>query len=203
MPEAAVIAWTVFFLVCVVWRFWYQQRLTSDFGLRGMPGKIGSIAWFGGILVALSYVVLSLAPVLEVAGWIDRSYAPRWQVAIGVAALAAGIAVTSVAQVQMGPSWRVGLRLGERTPLVTTGVFGVVRNPIFSGVLLAALGGTLLVPRWATLLATLAAVVGIEIQVRCVEEPYLRSIHGAAFRAYAARVGRFVPGLGRHDAKAD
>ncbi|WP_263493634.1 hypothetical protein [Streptomyces sp. PSKA30] len=30
-----------------------------------------------------------------------------------------------------------------------------------------------------------------------VEEPYLQAAHGAAYLAYAARAGRFVPGVGR------
>jgi protein-S-isoprenylcysteine O-methyltransferase Ste14 len=35
------------------------------------------------------------------------------------------------------------------------------------------------------------------LQVRAVEEPYLLSVHGDAYATYAARVGRFVPGVGR------
>ena len=33
--------------------------------------------------------------------------------------------------------------------------------------------------------------------VRGVEEPYLLGTHDGTYRTYAARVGRFVPGLGR------
>jgi protein-S-isoprenylcysteine O-methyltransferase Ste14 len=34
-------------------------------------------------------------------------------------------------------------------------------------------------------------------QVRGAEEPYLLRVHGDAYRCYAARAGRFVPGIGR------
>src|SRR5918996_1007579 len=47
------------------------------------------------------------------------------------------------------------------------------------------------------LVAAVAAVIGLEMQVRLVEEPYLRRAHGDEFGAYEARVGRFVPGVGR------
>ena len=30
-----------------------------------------------------------------------------------------------------------------------------------------------------------------------VEEPYLLKVHGSAYAEYAARVGRFLPGVGR------
>jgi protein-S-isoprenylcysteine O-methyltransferase Ste14 len=39
--------------------------------------------------------------------------------------------------------------------------------------------------------------LALELQVRAVEEPYLIRSHGDAYRAYAARVGRFLPGIGR------
>ena len=45
--------------------------------------------------------------------------------------------------------------------------------------------------------AALLLVVGIQLQVRLVEEPYLSRVHGVRYQAYAARAGRFLPGLGR------
>jgi protein-S-isoprenylcysteine O-methyltransferase Ste14 len=51
--------------------------------------------------------------------------------------------------------------------------------------------------QWIPLAALLLAVVAIEMQVRVVEEPYLRRTHGDAYTAYAARGGRFLPGIGR------
>ena len=41
-----------------------------------------------------------------------------------------------------------------------------------------------------------ALVAAVQLQVRVVEEPYLRAVHGAAYDAYAARAGRFLPGIG-------
>jgi protein-S-isoprenylcysteine O-methyltransferase Ste14 len=45
-----------------------------------------------------------------------------------------------------------------------------------------------------------ALVLALEIQVRLVEEPYLRRTHGAAYERYAARTGRFAPRVGRGSA---
>ncbi|WP_169786243.1 ArsR family transcriptional regulator [Streptomyces yerevanensis] len=47
-------------------------------------------------------------------------------------------------------------------------------------------------------IASLAAlVIAIELQVRVVEEPYLRQAHGAAYLDYATAAGRFIPAIGR------
>jgi protein-S-isoprenylcysteine O-methyltransferase Ste14 len=42
-----------------------------------------------------------------------------------------------------------------------------------------------------------ALVVALELQVRVVEEPYLLRTQDEPYAAYASRVGRFVPGVGR------
>lgn len=47
-------------------------------------------------------------------------------------------------------------------------------------------------------LSGLAVVhAGIQMQVRAVEEPHLLATHGQAYAHYAARVGRFLPWIGR------
>jgi protein-S-isoprenylcysteine O-methyltransferase Ste14 len=42
----------------------------------------------------------------------------------------------------------------------------------------------------------LLALGSLELQVRCVEEPCLLAKHGAQYRDYTVRVGRFMPGVG-------
>jgi protein-S-isoprenylcysteine O-methyltransferase Ste14 len=116
---------------------------------------------------------------------------------LGTLLAALGIAGTLHAQLAMGSSWRVGVDPSERTALRTEGPFRLVRNPIFSWMMLAAAGLALLVPNLASLGALAALVTAIELQVRLVEEPYLLRTHGEAYASWAQRTGRFVPGLGR------
>ena len=108
-----------------------------------------------------------------------------------------GILLTVAAQWQMGESWRIGVDPTECTTLVTNGVFGVVRNPIFTAMVVNAVGLTLLVANNVAVVGLVALIVALEIQVRLVEEPYLRATHGPAYANYAARSGRFLPGIGR------
>ena len=53
------------------------------------------------------------------------------------------------------------------------------------------------IPFIAVALVLLIAIAGIQLQVREVEEPYLRRVHGHTYRDYTTRVGRFLPWLGR------
>jgi protein-S-isoprenylcysteine O-methyltransferase Ste14 len=94
-------------------------------------------------------------------------------------------------------AWRVGVDPSERTEFVTRGLFQCVRNPIFSALGIFSLGYALLVPNFVSALGLVCGAGGLELQVRCVEEPFLLTTHGESYRDYARRVGRFVPWLGR------
>jgi protein-S-isoprenylcysteine O-methyltransferase Ste14 len=122
---------------------------------------------------------------------------------LGFALFGLGLVGTLIAQLAMGDSWRIGVDESERTELVTAGPFAVVRNPIFAAMVPTTLGLTLLVPNVVALAAFLALLAALELQVRLVEEPYLMRAHGERYLAYASRVGRFVPGVGKLKARSE
>ena len=180
-------------------RIWLQIRRTGESGFKGISGRVGSLEWTAGVLFILAITVGVAAPVLDITGTLEPLDAldSAGVRAAGVAIFIAGLVATLCAQVAMGDSWRIGVDETERTALVTSGPFAVVRNPIFAAMLPTSLGLALLVPNVVALAGVAALLLALEIQVRLVEEPYLLHQHGDAYRNYAARVGRFVPGLGR------
>lgn len=191
----ALALWALYGAVAFGFRMWLQIRATGESGFKGISGSPGSLEWCAGVLfaVAIAGGVVAAAIDLDSLEGLD-SAAVRL---VGAALYAVGLAGTLYAQLAMGTSWRIGVDEGERTELVTAGPFGFVRNPIYSAMLPAVLGLVLLVPNALALAAFTALFVSLEVQVRFVEEPYLVRTHGERYRAYAARVGRFVPGVGR------
>jgi protein-S-isoprenylcysteine O-methyltransferase Ste14 len=175
-----------------------QYRRTGETGFRGFHGRPGSAEWWGGVLFALATAALVLAPVVDLLDLLEPvSLLDHAAIAgVGVVLTGLGIVATLVAQLAMGASWRVGVDPDERTDLVTEGPFRVVRNPIFSTMLVTAVGLALMVPNALALAGVVMLVVGLELHVRRVEEPYLRTVHREDYQRYAARVGRFVPGVG-------
>lgn len=121
----------------------------------------------------------------------------------GVVLAVVGIPASFAAQMAMGTSWRIGQDAGERTALVTAGMFRLVRNPIYSAAIVAYGGLALMVPNAVAIAGLASLVTGFQLQVRLVEEPHLVRVHGAPYQAYAAAVGRFVPGLGRLPARGE
>ncbi len=176
-----------------------QLRRTGSTGFHGLAGRPGSAEWIAGVGFTLALLVGAAAPLLALLDLVEPIAALDTTAAhvAGVVLAAGGIAATFYAQVAMGASWRIGVDPGERTQLVTTGPFALVRNPIFAAMLPTALGLTLLVPSWVSLVGLAGLVAALELQVRVVEEPYLLEVHRDTYAGYAARVGRFVPGIGR------
>ena len=62
---------------------------------------------------------------------------------LGVAACATGIGIATWARVCLGRNWGMPMTVRARPTLVRSGPYRVVRHPIYSGLLLAALGSAL------------------------------------------------------------
>jgi protein-S-isoprenylcysteine O-methyltransferase Ste14 len=195
MNALALGLFLLYLLVVFAGRALLLKRQTGTAGWRGITGRPGSAAWFGGVLFAVALALGLLAPVAGLLGLSNLFNAPVVQ-AFGVGLFAAGSVGSVVAQRAMGAAWRVGVAADEQTALVGDGVFARVRNPLLSTLLLSASGLALMVPGVPALAALVLLVVAVELQVRVVEEPHLLALHGDDYRAYAARAGRFLPGIG-------
>lgn len=157
-------------------RSWIHRRKTGSTGFHGISGKPGSVEWWGGVLFVAAMVLGTAGPALALAGVVIPPRLPglAW---VGLITAIIGFLGTLAAQSGMGASWRIGVDATERTDLVTTGLFAVVRNPIFSAMLMAMTGIVLMVPTPVSAAALACLFVAVEIQVRFVEEPYLNRTH--------------------------
>jgi protein-S-isoprenylcysteine O-methyltransferase Ste14 len=195
---AALLLLAVFGVLGFGWRAWLQRRRTGSYGFHGVSGRIGSVEWITGVGFVVAMAVAGLGPLLQFVNVIAplHFWAAGWTPVAGAAVATVGIGLTVWAQLEMGDSWRVGVDSEETTELVHNGVFGFVRNPIYSAMLVFEFGIALLATNLVTIAGLLSVLAALELQVRRVEEPYLLAKHGAHYRDYTARVGRFVPGVG-------
>lgn len=179
-------------------RSYLAWRATGDTGLRIDAGPAGSVAWWAKLLFIVSIVLAIGGPVIALTGpgvllWPESTIGQ----AAGLTVAVAGILIVIAAQHGMGNSWRIGVDHTEVTGLVTGGLFSLARNPIFTGMTVFAAGIALLTPGFVSAVAVLMLIAAIELQVRAVEEPYLATTHGQAYRRYATRTGRFLPAIGK------
>jgi protein-S-isoprenylcysteine O-methyltransferase Ste14 len=147
------------------------------------------------VILTLGTLAAFWPPGLET---VDSLYRRRGPGLLGPGVLLAALAAWLVwrGQEDMAASWRIGMDDGERTELVTRGLFHFCRNPIYLGLQLALAGFCCLVPGYLSLGLLVLGVVLLHVQAR-LEESYLLQRHGPAYAAYCARVGRFLPFTGR------
>ncbi len=197
MSGVALVLYVVGLLVLFGVRTWLHVRRTGTSGFSGISGPPGSLRWWAGVLFVLALALELVALALAVTGGGSQPDLPPAVAAAGLVLALAGFLGVLAAQTGMGASWRIGVRESERTDLITGGLFAVVRNPIFTLMVLAQCGFVLMVPTALSLAALACLVAAVELQVRLIEEPYLLRVHGSPYREYATVTGRFVPGLGR------
>ncbi len=172
---------------------------TGSTGFKGLRGASGLVERAGGSLFAIAIVLCVAGPALQLADVLGAVQAFEGDLAhiVGAVLASLGIAIMVLAQFAMGNAWRIGVDPHERTELITHGPFSVVRNPIFAAMIPSFAGIALLAPNVVTLAGAALLMMALELQTRLIEEPHLFRVHGEQYAAYAARVGRFFPGIGR------
>jgi len=182
------------FVIIGLWIVWALSWLAAAAWSRRPAAKAGlgrelvyrSVIGIGGLVLA----------------WPDRgrlAYFHRmWPMTltwawICVALIAAGFIFTWWARLHLGALWSGSVTRKEGHHIVDTGPYGIVRHPIYTGIIFALV---------FTVVAkgTLPAVVGLALMIAGfvlkarLEERFLREQLGAAeYDVYAARVPMLVP----------
>jgi protein-S-isoprenylcysteine O-methyltransferase Ste14 len=157
----------------------------SAYGLIGLYFKLTLIAMF---IYVLAY---SLFPTWHSIFLIIPSLDNETIKYIGLVVLAVSLVWTIIAQGHMKNSWRIGIDTETKTELVTTGLFGLSRNPIFFGMILSLIGLFLVSPNALTFLFLILGYVLIQIQIR-LEEEFLTNEHGQKYIDYKHKVRRLI-----------
>ncbi|MDZ7290321.1 MAG: isoprenylcysteine carboxylmethyltransferase family protein [candidate division KSB1 bacterium] len=179
--------------------FWRSFLVWKRTGVNPyMLGKADNAHDFVGMLFRLTMAAIVIVIILRAVSskayaylapilWLDRSMLKY----AGLLLLAASLIWTLLAQAQMGNSWRIGIDANTKTPLVTHGIFGISRNPIFLGMRITLLGFFLLLPNAVTLTTLVLGEALMQIQVR-LEEEYLRQTHGEEYQKYCQHTRRWL-----------
>jgi protein-S-isoprenylcysteine O-methyltransferase Ste14 len=136
--------------------------------------------------VALQFALLGLALVvglLDLSGWPEGGRGGLRY--LGVLVVAAGVVLAAYAALGLGSALTALPAPVRHGTLRTDGVYGVVRHPIYSALLLVVLGWSLVSSPWVVLvLAALAVVLDLKRQV---EEDFLERTYDD-YRDYRVRV---------------
>ena len=199
--------WPGIILVATIWAYWFGvsvmiARVRRE--TRTLAGLIPEqrherLMWLFWVPLVVAWLVLPYLVLVHPSGrWSVRLFDPvapgyamlRWIAALGAVA---SLLATSTCWARMGRHWRmdVGARKDE---LITDGPFRHVRHPIYALSRLLMACTFVVMPTWATLVLALVHFCLTQFKAGH-EERHLAGAHGAAYRGYAERTGRFLPRL--------
>jgi protein-S-isoprenylcysteine O-methyltransferase Ste14 len=183
--SAGMAALSTFFAVTwlVFWGYWMVSATGAKRGTRrGLASRLPFV-------VTAALVVLLLrgahAGGLEVHALVLRC--------VGVVLFLAGLGLAVWARVHLGRNWGMPMTRKDEPELVTSGPYGRVRHPIYSGLLLAMLGTALATTLyWLIAFVTLGAYFLFSARV---EERMLEGEFPEAYPGYRAHTKMLIPFL--------
>ena len=139
------------------------------------------------ITVTFNAFIPSLMPLLTPIESLKSDYL----VWIGFGLLHLSFLVIFIAQRNMANEWRIGIDNENKVNLITKGLFGISRNPIFLGVLIVFAGMFLIIPNAVTLVILISGFIVIQVQVRLEEEFLIKQL-GDEYIDYMKNVKRWL-----------
>ena len=162
--------------------------------IRIVESRKGSLEIF---LLAIAWIAF-LVPILWIATpWFAFAEFPLHPVPFlaGCLLLALGLWLFYRSHSDLGANWSVTLEIREAHRLVTDGVYGRVRHPMYSAFLLYGLGQAIVIPNWIAGPAYAVAMVLLCAFRLGPEEALMREHFKDAYDAYASRTKRLIPGV--------
>jgi len=181
---AFYLAWFLFFASWLGAAFWASQAAGRPGILRELPYRLISIAGYVLLFDIYDPPFFPVRPLYR----LDRP----WQWLLLLVALI-GFGFCWWARVHLGPLWSSSVTKKDEHRVIDTGPYALVRHPIYTGFLLAAIA-TAISTGTATALAGAAVIaIGYWIKARLEEEFLEQELGGEAYAAYRGKVPMLVP----------
>jgi protein-S-isoprenylcysteine O-methyltransferase Ste14 len=117
-----------------------------------------------------------------------------WSFWLGAAITIAGLLFAIWARVHLGRNWSRSVTIKQDHELITTGPYGVVRHPIYTGILTGFLGMAIAMSQVRGFIVFVLIFLVLWIKLS-IEEQWMRSQFGETYATYAHKTAALVPYL--------
>jgi protein-S-isoprenylcysteine O-methyltransferase Ste14 len=195
-PDSAIyIPWDVWALTWIVAALWSARTVKR-------PKRSGEVLY--RILTLCGFILL-LAPLLrhvsghyEIVNWPGVLGKKFWTPPLAVGWAMVGVATAAFlfawwARIYLGRLWSGSITRKEGHNVVDTGPYGIVRHPIYTGIIAAAIATAVAIGGLHAILGAVLLIAGYWLKAR-LEERFLRAELGAeTYDSYRRRVPMLVP----------
>ena len=130
-------------------------------------------------------------------GWwtcTDVLHRGAWLAPFGACVVVVGLGFAIWARLVLARNWSGIVTLKHDHELVRSGPYGIVRHPIYTGLLTALLGTAAAIDQWRGVLALGIVTTSFLAKMR-TEEAFMRRAFGPAYAEYSRGVAALIPGL--------
>lgn len=145
-----------------------------------------SLLWVGSFVLPLIYSVTDWL------GFADY-HLPPWMGWLGVFFLAAALYVFWRAHQDLRSNWTPTLEIFEGHTLVTNGIYGSIRHPMYLSQWLMVIAQLLLLQNWIAGLAGLVVFIPFYLLRVPAEEKMMAETFGGAYLEYMQKTGGVIP----------
>jgi protein-S-isoprenylcysteine O-methyltransferase Ste14 len=174
------IGWAVSWLAAAAW----SERTEKSAGLRAELGFRVTLG-LGGIVLAV--------PAHRYEGVLRLWHVSWWMAWLAVLLIAVGFAFCWWARIHLGKLWSGQITKKAGHHVVDTGPYGIVRHPIYTGILLAVLATMAAKGTIPGVLGAMLITLGLWMKARLEETWLRRELGPEAYDSYRRRVPMLLP----------
>ena len=151
------------------------------------------------VILFLLLIGMFILPLIYSAStWLDfANYSlPAWAGWLGVALIAGALFVFWRAHADLGLNWSPSLEIREKHELITKGIYGVIRHPMYASQWLWVIAQPLLLQNWIAGLVNFLIFIPFYMLRVQAEEKMMIDTFGDEYREYMKRTGGVLPKIG-------
>ncbi len=179
------VVWILFLL------YWQIKAIGTKTTQRLEPvaSRVLRVLIFGIAIVLLSTTRIPLR-------WLYLPLWPEglWPFWLGAAVMIAGLLFAVWAREHLGSNWSRSVTIKQDHELITSGPYGVVRHPIYTGILTGFLGSAIALSQVRGFIAFVLVFLALWMKLR-MEEQWMRAQFGETYATYAHETAALVPYL--------
>lgn len=181
------------YLIALAWIVWWLYWRAASRGAKVVAFRESATSRMLHIVPLVVAFILLAVPTIHVQR-LNMRFVPwaAWPLLLGGLLTVAGLLFAVWARVHLAGNWSGTVTIKQDHELITSGPYNIVRNPMYTGLLLAFIGTAVWRGDWQGVLAVVVVALSLWRKIR-VEEHVLINQFGASYDAYRHRVRALIP----------